>query len=280
MPNQTSKTATLRIKDGCKVSVKESGAGSYTDLGEVDGDVKLGVTWTEFIRQTGNAGIKSPIIRSMMIDGSFTLADLDPTGIPRLSNGVITSVTTTATPDTTLDNQVIAAGWTALEPIPLTVINTGTSTRYKCTALTLTSVTGSTSGAGAAGNDYVLVADDNSPSGFSIVLITTGTATFATSETITIVFASATPVASTILYGGTTSLALTSYALKFTHVNTAGATDFEVILPVVYSKSGWFTMDFGGQGSDGVDTIPVQFRANVDPTGTDGQQLFSYFTLA
>lgn len=286
MPNQTTKTATLRIKDGCKVSVKESGAGSYTDLGEVDGDVKLAVTWTEFIRQTGNAGIKDPIIRSMMIDGSFTLADLDPSGIPRISNGVITSVTTTASPTTTLTNQTIAANWTAGTPIHLNVIDSSTSVSYKCTALTLTSVTASSSGAlsavGGVGQtaDYALVTDTNSPSGYSIIFFTTGPGSLATSESVVVDFDSATPIASTMLYGGTTSLQLQEYALKFTHVDSASATDFEVILPVVYSKSGWFTMDFGGQGSDGVDTIPVQFRANIDPTGTDGRQLFSYFTAA
>jgi len=277
MPVQTTTNrGYLKIKDGCKVSVWASGDGAYTDLGETEGDVKLGVTWSEFQRQTGNAGIKAPIIRNMMVEGSFTLTDLWPSAFTKLSNGAITSVTTTATPDTTLDNQVIAANWTADTPIPLEVVDTTTGVAYNCTALTLTSVTGDSSGAGTAYSDYTLIADTNSSSGYSIILHTGGLATFATSEVITIVFASATPVASTTLYCGTSTLELVPYKLKFTHTDSSSVVDFEVELPVVYSQSGAFVLDFGGQGSDGVDSLPIQFKAQIDSTGTEGRQLFSY----
>lgn len=277
MPNQTIvDRGFLKIKDGCKVESSTDSGVTWRDLGETEGDVKMAVSWSEFIRQTGNAGVKKPIIRDMIIEGAFNLTDLSPDTFVDLSNGAITSVTTAASPDATINTHVIAANWTADTAIPIQVIDTETSVEYICTSITLASVTGSVSGAGIANDDYFVITDSNSKSGYSIVLKTTGTNTFATSETITIAFTTVTPVANTTLYCGTSTLELTPYSLRFTHVDSSSNTDFQVVLPVVYSKSGAFVLDFGGQGQDGVDMLPVQFRAQIDSTATDGHQLFSY----
>ena len=101
-----------------------------------------------------------------------------------------------------VEDQVIAADWTDKDPIVLILVDSNGQTYKADGEPAITSVTASTAGVLAANDDYTIIPDQNSASGYSIVLNTAGTAGVTTSETVTIVFNSPTVVAQEKLTGG------------------------------------------------------------------------------
>jgi hypothetical protein len=187
----------------------------------------------------------------------------------------------------TAGSQVLAAGFTnqvfvgfvANTKIPLVAIVTATGLPIKFSAApVITSVTGSGTGASgvlAANNDYTVVVDASSASGYSIVLNTAGTATVAITETITIVWGNNTPIARTTLTAGSSTKILTAYAIKFTHTDSAGLVRSLEIFSA-NTNSGGFAFGFGGANEDGLEEMPITFTGSVDTSLTDGAQLLTY----
>lgn len=103
-----------------------------------------------------------------------------------LGNGLY-SITTTSAGAQGVDDQVIAAGWTDKSPITLNLTESGEYFEADGEP-TVTSVTGSVAGVLTVNDDYTIVADVNSKSGYSIVLNTAGISGLVTTETITIVY--------------------------------------------------------------------------------------------
>lgn len=275
MPVQTTK-GNLYFGDGCKVSIKASGDGSFTDLGVIESAVENTIEFDEVQIETANAGKTQKQINNMRVAGSFTLYSIDQAGIEKLSGGSMTLTTTTATPTTTVDDQTISAGWTDNTLINLDLIDGGVSlVADSATEPTFTSVTASSSGALIAGDDYHIVSDTNSPSGYSIYFDVAGTNTVATSESIVIDYNSVTPRASTKITMGSSSQVLNQYAFKFTH--TDGSSKIrELELYAVDTNSGGFNVSFKGANEDALESLPISYTANLDINRTDGDQLLGW----
>jgi len=282
---QTTKvsTAYIFIPGGSRVEVQESGAGSYTDMGSVDGDVNIALEWTDVKVQDNSAAILKNYKKDMKMTGSITLMDLDPAGIVKVSGGVITSVDTAASANTTAPNQVIAAGWAQNTLYDLEMETSATdSTLLKmgATKPTFTSVTLDATGTPevlAEHTDYMVV-KSNAVSGWSIQFDTTAISDVApTTKTITIDYGSNTPVARNTLYCGSSTATFNAYKMKFTCNDSTGkARGLE--LYSVTTNSGGIAFGLKSALSDGTDTLPLSFTGEIDTTLTDGRQLFAWFT--
>lgn len=118
-----------------------------------------------------------------------------------LSGGLFTKTTTSAGAQA-VEDQTIAAGWTDKKSIQLDLIDSSSVHYIANGEPAITSVTASSSGVLAADDDYTIVVDVNSYSGYSIVLNSAGTATVATTESVVIVYNTPLVVGQTSLSGG------------------------------------------------------------------------------
>jgi len=275
MPVQTTKKTHIYFPDGCQVSVKRPIDGSYFDVGAINSAVNAVLNWDENEIETANAGKLDKQIRNMTLAADFTLINLDPDGIERMSNGVITKEVVAGV-STAVVNLVIASGWVDRQLIHLVPVDaSGNLLKPASGALTVTSVTGSVSGAGAADDDYFLVKDPNSPSGWSIMFDTSGTATFTTSETVTIVFPNITPIASTVMSVGASTFIMTAYAILFKHTDDNGKVR-QLEIFSAEANSGGFAFNFKGANEDGVEEMPLSLTGKIDTSRTSGKQLMSW----
>ena len=278
MPVQTTKTSNVYLPDGAKVSVKGANDADYLDLGAINSAVTATLNYDENQVETANAGKLDKQIRNMTIAGGFTLINLEPAGVDRLGGGMFTTVETAGTTVSSgIENQVIASGWTDKSIIPLVLDNGST---HKLTAApTITSVTGSVDGALTANDDYSIVPDSNSGSGYSIVLNLAGGTLTTVSQTVTIVYASFVPVASTTVYAGASTATLSSYAMRITHTDDNGNIR-QLELYSVDPNSGGFQFNFKGANEDGVEEMPLTFTAKLDTSKTSGRQLMAWTVQA
>jgi hypothetical protein len=279
MPIQTTIKGFIKYKDGAKVEILKSG-GSWTDAGAIKGGIALTVDFTEDKQESGNAGVMRKQIKQMKLNGSFNLMNIDPTILEQMGGGLFTQINTAATPITTgsFTNQVFT-GFVANTKIALLPIITATGKVMKfASAPVITSITGTgtgASGALAANNDYTVVVDTSAESGYSVVFNTSGTATVAITETITIVWGTNTPTARTTLTAGTSTKIITPYGLRFTHTDSAGLLRQLTIFSVT-TNSGGFVFGFGGADEDGLEEMPISFTGDIDTSLTNEAQLFSY----
>lgn len=281
MPVQTTQTSYMYFPDGCKVEIKDYNDVSWTDLGAINSAVTATLNWTENQIETANAGKTVKQIKEMVIDGGFTLINLNPIGIEKLGAGMFTQVDTAASPVATIPNQVIAAGWDDNIKYELVMYTSSSDdTKLRVTAVpTLTSVTldaGGTPETLTVNNDYVIVADTGSYSGWSIVFMSANMSTGSPKTlAITIDYGSNTPVASTTIYAGASTELLNAYALKMTHTDSNSLTR-TLELFSVDPNSGGFVFSFKGANEDGLEEMPLTFKAKLDTTLTDGRQLFAW----
>ena len=274
MPTQTSVNGKIFFPDGAKVQVKESGAGSYTDIGALNSAISISLEYTENQVTTANSGKTEKQLREMVANGSFTLIQLDLDNIERLGGGLFTSEDTTGdtVADASITDQTIA-GFTDFTPVHLEPIETSSGVTLKYSAFpTLTSVSASTAGALAEGDDYFVIVDNNSPSGYSIYFDSSGSAEAAITETITVDFGDIDPIERTTLYAGSSTKVLDPYAIKFTHTDSNDKVR-EVELFSVDTNSGGFQFNFKGANEDGVEEMPIAFTGRLDTSLTDGRQL-------
>jgi len=280
MPNQTTKTTKIYFPDGAKVSIKASGDVSYFDIGALNSAITATLNWDENQVDTANAGKLEKQVKNMTMAGAFTLINLDEEGIVKLGAGIFTQVDTTSSPDTGIDNQVLSSGdWVDKGINNLALVNASDVSLKASVAPTITSVTGSVNGALAANDDYEIIPDSNSQSGFSIILNTAGGTLTTIVQDITIVYASVTPVASSTIYAGASTQVLSAYAMKITHTDDNAKTR-ELELFSVDSNSGGFQFNYKGANEDGVEEMPLAFTAKLDTTKTSGRQLMSWSVQA
>ncbi len=288
MPVQTTEKSYVYFPDGAKVSVKAYGEMSYTDVGVITSAVKAVLQWKENQVETANAGKLDMQIKDMTIAGSFTLANLDPDNIARLSGGLITATTTAGTEVSTIPDQLIAGGWednVKYNLLPLTSSSDDTLLKLpldeKPTFTSIKIATDTTPetldeiGAGAAG-DYMLVLDTESPSGWSIIFNSAGmTVSDPTTRVITIDWGANTPIASTTLWCGSSTFIMDAYALKITHTDAASKKR-ELEIFSVNPQSGGFEFTYKGASDNGVEEMPLSFIGKIDTGLTDGKQLMSW----
>lgn len=281
MPVQTTKTSYIAFPDGALVAVKASSESSYSDVGAIEQGVTATLNYDESQVETGNAGKLAKRIRNMTMAGSFNLINLEPDSINRMGGGVLNVVTTDGTPLSSIPDQVVGVGWADNTIYNLSPETTSSdSTPLRITAKpTLTSVTldaGGTPEVLAEDTDYVIVADSNSYSGWSIQFISASMSTGSpTTFDITIVYGTNTPIAKTTVYGGSSGVTLDAYAMRITHTDSNNKVR-ELELFSVDANSGGFAFNFKGANEDGTEVMPLTFTAKIDSNLTDGRQLFAW----
>lgn len=281
MPAQTTKTADVYFPDGAVVAIKEYGAGSYTDIGAINSAITMSFNFDENEVITANAATLNKQVKNPTVDGGLTLINLNNTDIVRLSGGMFSETTVAGTSVSSIDNQVIASDAASdVTPYNLVITETGASALKVSSALVIASVTGSVDSALTADDDYTIIDDSNSPSLKSIVFNTAGTNFTTVTQTITIVYTSVTPVASSTVYAGTTTTTLNAAAIKVTHTDSNSDIDREFEIFSADPTSGGFQFNFKGANEDGTEEMPLTFKGKIDTSLTDGQQLFRYYTKA
>lgn len=277
MPVQTNKK-NVRIADGCRISVKKTADADFLDLGVVQGDYTAALQYDEDNIEFANA---TPIKRksNMRIEGSFTMGNLEGDCLEKLSNGLITRVATPGTQvlSAAFDEQII--GWfTANVPVPLApvVSATGVAIKFSAAPVITSIVTDDTpSETLLPDDDYFIIPDSNSHSGYSIMFNAEGTAALAGTEELTITYGDNTPIATETLYCGTSSFTATPYAMRIQHFASSGAVDYSLDLYNTYTSPGSYNFGLKGADTGGIDTMEISFSAELDETKTDGRQLFA-----
>jgi hypothetical protein len=140
----------------------------------------------------------------------------------------------------------------------------------------VTSVTGSLAGVLAADDDYTIVIDDGSYSGYSIVFNTAGTAGLVITEDVTIVYNSPVVVGETTIdFGGIKNYAPVEGYLDT--VNRAGKTVRISFYKAFYNAN--FTMAGGAENSPEAAVSNFVFSIKPDTTRAVGKQLYSWKVL-
>lgn len=177
-------------------------------------------------------------------------------------------------------NQTIAANWTDKEPIVLSLIG-ATGQAYAGEVFeadsepAITSVTASTTGALVANDDYTIIPEPNSFSGYSIVLNTNGTSSVATTESIVIVFNNPTVVGGkTMGIGGIKNhSAIEGYYETYLKDGTPA----KVVFYNGY-YNGNFNLTFGTANSPEAAVSDVVISLKLDTNRVAGHQLADCFT--
>ncbi len=279
MPVQTTKKNVL-FPDGCKVSIKENGASVYTDIGAIQSAVTASLTFDENQLETSNAGSTQKQINNMKMEGGFTLVNWELDVIQKLSGGIMTLTTTAASATTDIPDQEIAANWSDNTLYDVVAYTSSTdSTELKLdsapvfTSLTLNHGTPEVL---AVDTDYVVVANPNSTSGWSLQFISGNmSSTTPTAFTIDIVYGSNVPRASSTVSAGSSTVILTPSVFKFEHTDGNGKVR-RLDLWSSDPNSGFLSFDFKGADEDGLEQLPVTFVSKVDTSKTDGQQLMAF----
>lgn len=277
MPVQTTKK-NVRIADGCRISVKKTADADFLDLGVTQGDYTALLQYdSESIEFANAESIESK--RNFRIEGSITIGNLEGEELEKISNGVITRVATPGTQvlSAAFDTQVVD-GFTANVPVELLAVVTATGTAIKFSAApVITSIIDDENVPNTliANDDYFVIPDGNSASGYSIMFSDAGTGSIALTAELTITFGNNTPIASETLYAGTTSFTALPYAMRAQHFTSSGAVDYQLDLYNVYTEPGSYNFGLKGADTGGIDTMEITFNAKLDETKTDGRQLFA-----
>ena len=277
MPIQTTKK-NVRIADGCRISVKKSADADFLDLGVVQGDYVATLQYDEENIEFANA---TPLKRksNMRIEGSFTMGNLEGECLEKISNGIVTRVATPGSQvlSAEFDEQVID-GFALNTPIELSPVVTATGVAIKFSeAPVIASIVTDDAPPEplVANDDYFIIANANSHSGYSVMFNGSGSAGLDGTEELTITYGDNTPVASETLYAGTSSFTAQPFAMRVQHLNSAGAVDYSLDLYNVYTSPGSYNFGLNGADTGGIDTMDITFAAELDETKTDGRQLLA-----
>lgn len=188
-----------------------------------------------------------------------------------LSGGIFTK-STVSSGSQVVENQTIAGGWTNLQ-LNVLVLKDSSDVSYQAEGTpAITSVTASTAGALALNDDYTIVPDPNSYSGYSISLNTAGTAGVLTTEDIVIVFNDPTVKGVVKMTGG----GLKSIGAIEGYYDTVlkDLTPAKVVFYKGY-YNGQMNLGFGTEAAPDAVVTDVAISLKLDTTRTVGDQLFS-----
>lgn len=188
-----------------------------------------------------------------------------------LSGGLLTTSTVTSGA-TAIEDQTIAAGWTNKSNIVLQLLDAAGLAHQADGEPLITSVTASSSGVLAADDDYTIVSDPNSFSGYSIVLNSAGTATVATTESVVIVYNSPVVKGQTKMTAG----GIKNYDAIEGYYDTI-LKDGTVAKVIFYKGyyNGNLNISFGTENSPEAAVTDVSIGLKLDTTRTAGDQLYS-----
>lgn len=278
MPNQTT-IKDMRVNDGCRISVKAKGESSYTDIGVLKGSTSLKLQFTTAQEATANAGKTDLYIKDPSVEGSFTLKSINLDNISRMSSGLLNKVETPATAVTTIPDQTIAAGWTSGKKYELVAFaSASSSVKLKLSAApVLTSVKLDGTETLTEGDDYDIIEDADSVSGYAIVFTASEMTTpNPETKTITIDWGTNTPVARTTYTVGTSVQVIDPFSMLMTHTDSAGLVTGREIHRC-YIQPGSLDFGFKGQDEEGYQEMAFSFIGVLDVTRADKDQLMSIY---
>jgi len=282
MPQQTVKTGNVYFPDGALVAAKAKGDSTYTDMGAIMEGVTQTFTYETNDVETGNAGTLNRQIRNMKMNGSFTLINLNQDAIEKIGGGMftVTKIPGTIVLDAAITDQTIAAGWADNTDYDLSIIETTPNTNLRVVAKpTITSITLDPTGTPEVlveDLQYRIVANQNSSSGWSLSFIESNIVTVSpTTFEIVIDYGDNTPVASSTLSAGSSTVKLEAYELKITHTDSDGKIR-QLEMPAVDTNSDGFQINFKGANQDGVEEMPLTYTAKLATDKLDGEQLFKW----
>jgi len=270
MPVQTTKKANIYFPDGAKVSVKAKGDADYFDVGAINSAVTATLNWTESTVETANAGQLDTKISNMEIAGGFTLINLNPVGVHKMSGGIFTLEEVAAEDTVTFDVQDLA-NVDAGEKCPLLFVVNGHNYTLptSATAPVISKVEDVSDPESVeeltANTDYTISKMDGA---FFITFVAAATA-------VRITYGANSVVGKYLLHAGSSSKVLVPYSMKITHVDDNGK-ERSLQLYAVYGNSGGFQFNFKGANEDGVEEMPLTFTARLDTSLTSGKQLFTW----
>lgn len=282
MPQQTTKTENVYFPDGAVVSVKEKGGSTFTDLGAISTAIAQTLTYETNDFETANASTLNRQIRNMKMNGSFTLINLNQAAIEKIGGGMftVTTVAGTLVTDANITDQTIAAGWAANLIYDLEIVETATGSNLKPTAKpTLTSVVLDPTGVNETLTEdlqYTVYANANSVSGWSISFIPSSmTEPAPTVLDIVVDYGDNTPLASSTLKAGSSTVQLQAYEMQVVHTDSNGLVR-KLEMPSVDTNSDGFQINYKGANEDGVEEMPLTYTAKLATDKPDGEQLFKW----
>lgn len=282
MPAQSTNRSYMKVADGTKLMIKLPSEGSYTDLGVVTGDVNVILEYEEVQEESANAGKSDLYVKNPTAKGDFTLQNLNLDNISKLASGLMTKVTTAASPTTDIPDQTIDSGWADQTLYHIICETSATDdTKLKLSAApTLTTVTLDPDGSPEVlveNTEYVVVEDSDAVSGYSIQFISSAMATGSpTTFDIEIDFGSNTPVSRDTFHIGTSTQKLTSFALKLEHTDSAGLI-YGREIHECYTNSGSLAFNYKSAAENGFNEMPFNFTGVLNTSLTDGRQLMSVY---
>lgn len=280
MPAQTQQKD-MYFPDGCQVLIKAQGDPDYSDLGVIEGDATATFNWDENQIETGNAGKTEAQRKNMTVEFGFTLFSLNPDNISKLGGGLFTVTSENGTPVTTIPDQIIAAGWDDNKKYNMKLYTSSaaiTELRPKAKP-TITSITLDADGAPETlteNNDYVIVEDSTSHSGYSIVFMSAGITTLTPkTKAITIEYGTNTPIAAKVMTAGASTQVSVPVEMMFKHTDDDGLIR-SFYMPSCSAASGGFQFNFKGANSEGLESMPISGMGKIDTTKANGAQLFQW----
>lgn len=252
----------VHIPNGCTVSIGDS-TGSLTEVGVLDGDATIELQY-DMVEYLGNqAEDVLTYVKNMRANASFNLVQFQTSIIAEVMGGIGSTSTVNGDPVSGAE-QTIDSGWEAEQAILLEGQN-GDGSKP-----TMNSVTGSTSGAGTVDDDYFLTKQNGK---WYIVLRTDGTASFETTETITVDY-DYTPAESNTITFGSSSVEMTPKVVRFELDNDGSK--FRATLYAAKNENG-ITLAFPSAQNDNPATYPVSMVGRLDTSRSDKDQLIEIY---
>lgn len=253
----------VHIPAGSIVRVGDS-VGSMTSLGEIDGESSIAVSYDRQKVVSSVGTTVKDFVKNMTATASFNLMQLYMPNVQKLMDGVATESQESGSLVEGAE-QTIASGWTPNQLIRIEGQNSDGS------APTINSVTASSSGAGAEDDDYTLVKGTDGL--WYIALRSDGTASFGTSESVTVDY-DYTPAESRSLKMGSKSAELKPKIVEIE--KTISGKIFRVRLWSAVNTAG-ITIAFPPSDNDSVATIPMELEGTIDTSRSDGEQLLDIY---
>jgi hypothetical protein len=251
---------------GTQVLIKATGDSVYSDIGCILA-ASTGTHNYETDIVECSTGEKVKRYKNQTIAGAFTLGNLNPENLTKMSGGMFTYVTVDGTPYTPAD-QTITSGWVDKSIIAI-------DTEKLSTVPVITSVTGGTDGALLEDDDYTIIEYSPARSGYAIILNTAGTILTTTAQDVVIDFGSNTPLSSESLTCGDATGDLDATAFKFVSPPDNGKSRVLEIYSAT-PESGGFVFGFTDVATGGIEQMPITITGDLDTSRTSGDQLFKW----
>lgn len=251
----------VQLPVGCEVLVGDS-VESLVDVGVIpmETNSKIEITYDRSVVQGSRKEEVVTSIRNMVAKASTALYQIRLDVINRLAGGAMTVENVPGEPVSGKELS-IAAGWKDGSLVILPGQNADGS------APAVASVTGSSSGALAADDDYILARDASGAWG--VVLKTGGSHSASVTETVTVIYGY-TPAASVKATMGSGSAAIQKKVVRFQKIQ-----DGKMFRVTLYSAtmSNGITLSFPGADEEKPTSLPVEIEGTLDTSRASGDQL-------